>query len=121
MERKPHARLKAWKSAMDLVEEIYRTTENFPRHERFGLVSQMRRSAVSIPSNIAEGAARSSRKELLNFLSIARGSLSELDTQKEIAIRVGLMPPNQQLSNLLDQTSRLMTGLHKKLRSTIQP
>ena len=105
---------------MNLVVEVYRTTGKFPHSEQYGLVSQMRRAAVSVPSNIAEGAARSSRKEFANFLSIARGSLSELETQKEIAIRVGFMQQNVYIDNLLDRTSRLMTGLHKKLRSTIQ-
>ncbi len=120
MERKPHTNLEAWKVAMDLVVEVYRATGRFPQHERYGLVSQMRRAAVSIPSNIAEGAARSSRKEFANFLSMARGSLSELETQKEIAIRVGLMQQNVYIDKLLDRASRLMTGLHRKIRSTIQ-
>ncbi len=106
---------------MDLVEETYRITEHFPAHEKFGLTSQMRRAAVSIPSNIAEGAARDSNKEFVRFLSISRGSLSELDTQKEIAVRIGLLDNKNTLKmeELLEHTSKLMTGLHKKVKSTL--
>jgi four helix bundle protein len=79
--KRPHYILEAWKEAKKLVREIYQLTQGFPKDETFGLTSQMRRAAVSIPSNIAEGAARSGQKELLQFLNIARGSLSELETQ----------------------------------------
>ena len=85
MSEKPHKRLIVWQKAMDAVEEMYRLTEHFPSEERFGLVSQMRRASVSIATNIAEGAARQTTKERLQFLFISRGSLSELDTQLEIA------------------------------------
>jgi len=78
---KPHKKLKAWKLAMDIVADVYKITEKFPSDERFGLVSQIRRSVVSVSSNIAEGAGRNTQKEFVNFLHIARGSLSELDTQ----------------------------------------
>jgi four helix bundle protein len=78
---KPHKRLKAWQLAMDIAVDIYRTSENFPAEERYGLTSQMRRSAGSVPSNLAEGAGRQTKKEFTNFLHIAQGSLSELDTQ----------------------------------------
>jgi four helix bundle protein len=80
-----HYGLEVWKDAMRLVREVYRITERFPDSERFGLISQMRRAAVSAPSNVAEGAARSGRIELVRFLTIARGSLAELDTQVWIA------------------------------------
>jgi len=73
--------LKAWQEAMELVKEIYRVTRDFPKEEIYGLVSQMRRAAVSIPSNISEGAARGGDREFIQFLIIARGSLSELETQ----------------------------------------
>lgn len=76
---------------MDLVEEIYKITALFPRDELYALTNQMRRAAVSVPSNIAEGAARTGSKEFLYFLSIARGSLSELETQLQIAERLGYM------------------------------
>jgi four helix bundle protein len=80
-----HHDLRAWQEAMALVNAVYLATARFPEAERFGLVPQMRRAAVSVPSNIAEGAARGSKKEFTRFLLIARGSLSELDTQFRVA------------------------------------
>ena len=80
-----HKDLQVWQEAMVLVTEIYRLSENFPESEKFGLTSQIRRSAISIPSNIAEGFARKRNKELIQFLYISIGSLSELETQYEIA------------------------------------
>ncbi len=81
--------LRVWQAAMDLVEKIYRLTQKFPTQEAYGLTNQLRRAAVSIPSNIAEGHARQHTKEYLNFLSVAQGSLAELQTQIEIASRLG--------------------------------
>ena len=78
---KTHRDLKVWIDSINLVTKIYTFTNNFPKEELFGITSQIRRAAVSIPSNIAEGAARTSKKEFLNFLSIALGSASELETQ----------------------------------------
>jgi four helix bundle protein len=89
-DKRPHERLVVWQDAMSLVEAVYRLTATFPDSERFGLTRQMRRAAVSVPSNIAEGAARRSTAEYLRFLSIARGSLAELDTQIQIASRLEL-------------------------------
>lgn len=86
---KPHKKLDVWKVSIGLVQQIYKATGVFPKHEIYGLTSQMRRAAVSIPSNISEGAARQTKKELINFLHIARGSLSELDTQLDIALNLG--------------------------------
>lgn len=83
-----HKDLDIWKLSMDFVIEIYKMTNSFPSEEKFGLVNQMRRAAVSIPSNIAEGAGRKSRKENIQFLYIALGSLTELDTQLIIADRL---------------------------------
>lgn len=104
---------------MELVEVIYRVTATFPSQEQFGLVSQMRRAAVSVPSNLAEGAARDGSREFARFLSIARGSLSELDTQYQIAIRLGYGEPDpMQVEALLERTSKLITGLHKKMKET---
>jgi len=80
-----HKDLIVWQRAMQLVVDVYRSTKSFPREETHGLISQMRRAAVSIPSNIAEGKGRYSRKELSQFLLNARGSLLELETQIEIA------------------------------------
>ena len=114
---KPHKRLEAWKQSMDLVIEIYRTTENFPGQEVYGLTNQIRRAAVSIPSNIAEGAARQTKKEFSNYLHMAQGSLSELDTQIEIASRLGYL--NDKTWRILDQRmeriDKMITGLIRHL------
>ena len=80
--------LRVWQVAMDLVEQVYQLTRGFPKHEMYGLTSQMQRAAISIPSNIAEGHTRAHSKEYLHHLSIARGSLAELQTQLEIARRL---------------------------------
>ena len=85
---KSHKDLKVWQESMDLVIQIYKLVENFPKHEIYGLSSQIRRAAVSIPSNIAEGAGRSGEKEFIRFLYIALGSLSEVETQLEISQRL---------------------------------
>ena len=85
---RPHKNLDVWKESVALATEIYKITSNFPKSEIYGIVSQMRRAAVSVPSNIAEGAARNSDKEFAQFLNIAGGSLSELDTQVEISFNL---------------------------------
>src|SRR6266850_6241194 len=90
---KPHKKLIAWRKSMDLVERVYELSKNFPREEVYGLSSQMRRAAISAPSNIAEGAAGRSSVQFRNYLSVAIGSLNELDTQLEIAQRVGYVNP----------------------------
>jgi len=112
-----HYDLQAWKKAIILVQEIYNLTKSFPKEEIYGLVSQMRRAAVSVPSNIAEGAARSSKKEFIRFLTISRGSLSELETQLIISARLGYMERSNNIFLSLDQVSRLITGLQKRLSS----
>jgi len=89
--KRKHHELQVWQEAMALVKEIYRITASFPKEEVYALTSQMRRAAVSIPSNIAEGAARNGDKEFLQFLAIARGSLSELETQLLIANDLGYL------------------------------
>lgn len=93
MERK-YQRLQVWQEAIELVTDVYRLTSHFPDSEKFALVSQMRRAAVSIPSNIAEGAGRGSDKEFRRFLLIARGSLQELETQLIISDRLGFPYPD---------------------------
>lgn len=92
---KTHKDLGVWKSAITLATGVYEVTSAFPKEEIFGLASQMHRAAVSIPSNIAEGAGRNGDKEFLRFLSIAAGSASELDTHIEIAIAVGIGNPEK--------------------------
>jgi four helix bundle protein len=105
--------LNVWRCAMDLVLEVYRATGSFPRQEIYGLTSQMRRSAVSVPSNIAEGKGRFSRKELLQFLFHARGSLLELQTQITIARELDFLPARQsdKLTEMADEVGRLLNGL----------
>ena len=88
---KTHKDLDIWKLGIELVERIYKKTQHFPKVEMYGLTSQMRRAAISYPSNIAEGAARNSKKEFLQFLYISLGSLSELETQLIIANRIGYL------------------------------
>lgn len=87
----PPRRLHAWRHGKEVAKRIYQVTQRFPRDERFGLVSQLRRSAVSMPSNIAEGTGRGSTADFLRFLYIARGSLNELDTQLEISGELGYL------------------------------
>jgi len=108
--KRNHRSLKAWQKAIELVERVYGETRKFPKEELFGLTSPMRRAAVSVPANIAEGAARSGTKELVRFLSIAEASLSELDTHVEIANRLGYLK-NDQLHDEIDALSALLMGL----------
>jgi four helix bundle protein len=102
---------------MDLAMEIYRATEKFPGEERFGLVSQMRRCSVSIPSNIAEGMARHAPKETIQFLFVAIGSASELDTQLELSKRLGFLSDAQwsPLSQRLTDVDRMLAGLKRHM------
>ena len=85
---RPHENLNVWKKAVDFVVEVYKTTEHFPKEERFGLTSQIRRASVSVAANIAEGAARKSIKEFSHFLSNAQGSASEVETELLISFRL---------------------------------
>ena len=103
---------------MDLVVEVYKATEHFPAEERFGLMSQMRRCSVSIPSNIAEGMARRAAKETIQFLYVATGSASELDTQLELSKRLGLLSEAQwdSLSRRLTDVDRMLAGLRNHMR-----
>jgi four helix bundle protein len=114
---KPHKNLEAWKQSMDLVVEIYQATKQFPNQEAYGITNQVRRAAVSVPSNIAEGAARQTKKEFANFLHVAQGSLSELDTQIEIANRLGFIDGNcrDKLTAKMEPIDKMMTGLIRHL------
>lgn len=89
-----HKQLNVYKKSVELVSEIYRLTENYPKAEAFGLTSQMRRAAVSIPSNLSEGASRKSEKDRKRFYRISRSSLVELDTQLEISINLNYLNNN---------------------------
>lgn len=107
-----------WQKAMDLVELVYQATRQFPKEELYGLTSQVRRSAVSIPSNIAEGQARKSTAEFLNFLSIANGSRAEMETQILLARRLKYVTNDtaRQILNLSEEVNRLLNGLMNSLK-----
>ncbi|NEV62352.1 four helix bundle protein [Thiorhodococcus minor] len=108
----------AWQKSMDLVDEIYRLTRQFPPEEKFGLSNQLRRAAVSIPSNIAEGQGRQSQAELIRFLQIAHGSLREVETQIMIACRQAYIMPAEEKRTLemSAEAGRLIQGLINKLK-----
>jgi four helix bundle protein len=113
MGEKPHKRLEAWRKSLDLAVSIYEATATFPTEERFGIVAQIRRAAVSVPSNIAEGAARGSKKFFGSALHIARASLSELDTQIAISTRLGYLDDGTSLRlvRAMDEVDRILNGL----------
>ena len=110
-----HQKLNVWIESMALVKQLYTTTERFPKEEIYGLTNQMRRAAVSIPSNISEGAARNSKKEYLRFLYIARGSLSELETQILIAVDIGYISKDTGLLQQIEKVFALLSGLIKSV------
>ena len=103
---------------MVLIEKIYELTKDYPSSENYGLTNQMRRAAVSIPANISEGAARQTKKEFIQFLHMAQGSLSELDTHFEISERLGYLEENslRELSLLMNDVDKMLTGLIKSLK-----
>ncbi len=114
--------LKIWSKSINLTVAVYKATENYPNEERFGLISQSRRSAVSIPSNIAEGAGRNTSKEFNNFLGIANGSCYELQTQLIVANRLKLLK-DAELAHLLtqiDELQKMNYGLQKMLKTKSQ-
>lgn len=113
-----HRDLIVWQKAMDLVTAVYRLTEGFPKSELYGLTSQIRRCAASIPANIAEGQGRRLAGEFLQFLGNARGSLLELDTHLEIAVRVGMLnrESHSTLMEQLMEVRKLLNGLMRSIR-----
>lgn len=115
---RPHERLDVWNKAVELVLTVYKNTESFPNDEKFGLTSQIRRAAVSIPANVAEGAARQSSKEFAYFLSNAQGSASELETELLIAHRLGYLGENNyhEMRSKLDSIGRMIVGLSQHLK-----
>jgi four helix bundle protein len=112
---KTHKDLEVWKRSLDLVEKVYAMTRSFPKEEVYGLSLQMRRAAVSVPSNIAEGAARGSHKEFIQFLYVALGSLEELETQFILACRVGFMA-DRSLPGMIDEIRKMLLGLLRFLK-----
>lgn len=113
MDGKGYRSLKVWERSMELAEEVYRLTDEMPDTERYGLISQMQRSAVSIASNIAEGHSRSHTGDFLKHLSYARGSLSELETQLTLAVRVGRLPRESAVPawDLCQEVGKMLTAL----------
>jgi four helix bundle protein len=110
-----HKDLEVWKKAMDLAAQVYSLTARFPKEELYGLTSQIRRSAVSIPSNIAEGAARHSRKEFIHFLHIASGSVAELETQLLLATLMGFISRDNPLPQT-EEVRKMLLGLLRSLK-----
>lgn len=119
---KPHKRLLAWQKSMNLVVMLYELTKSFPQEEIYGSTSQIRRAAVSVPSNISEGAAGRSTDQFRNFPGIAIGSLNEVSTQLEIAHRIGYtnVAAYDEAQSLIDECLALTYGLKKKLINDLQ-
>ncbi len=108
-----------WQKAMDLAELIYTSKSGLPKEEIYGLTSQMRRSAVSIPSNIAEGRSRNTKEEFLQFLVISKGSLSELETQVLLSVRINYLTVEQseKILSLCSEVGKLITSFQLKLKN----
>ena len=116
---KSHKDLDVWRAAIDMARDIYELTKAYPKEEQYGIVSQMRRSAVSIASNIAEGAARQGNKEFIQFLYVALGSASELDTQIEVSRKIGLGDSKAllELQKDLESISKMLQGLIRSVKN----
>jgi four helix bundle protein len=117
---KSHRDLIVWQKSMDLVVNVYRATESFPKAEVYGLTSQIRRAVASIPANIAEGQGRRLTKEFLYFLANSRGSLWELDTHLESAMRLGFLSPetHEELRSQMDEVGRMLNGLMRSVSNS---
>lgn len=120
LNQRPHKRLKVWQQAVSLVVKIYGLTEKFPRNEEFGLKAQIRRAAVSVPSNIAEGLTRRTPKDKVHFLNTSQGSLSEIDTQAEICLRLGYLSEEEFVGMEKDlvEVQMLLSGLSRSIGSS---
>ena len=118
---RPHEKLDVWKLAIEMVVDVYECTNGFPADEKYGLTSQIRRAAVSIPANIAEGAARQHDKEFLQFLSVAQGSSSELETELLIAMRLGYMGSDNytRIYEEINTVARMIVGLSNHIRERV--
>jgi four helix bundle protein len=115
---RPHKKLELWKEAVELVVIIYEITNNFPKEEEYGLKSQLKRAAVSVPSNISEGLTRRTNADKIHFLNIADGSLSEIDTQLEISLRLKFIDTTKYeiIENKLIIIQKLLSGLIRSLK-----
>ena len=118
---KTHKDLEVWKASIEMVTKIYQATRNFPKEEIYGLTNQMRRAAVSVPSNIAEGAGRNSSKEFLQFLYFATGSLSELETQIIIAYNLQYInnEQKQDIDIFINTIFKMLSGLMQSVKKRI--
>ncbi len=114
---KTHRDLDVWKMSMEFIVDLYRITEHFPVQEKFGLVSQIRRVGVSIPSNIAEGASRASSKEFRYFISVALGSATELETQLEIAFKLGLVISVEREMECLSKIRKMLIIMKRSIET----
>ena len=112
-----HKDLEVWKKSIELVKEIYTITTKFPNSELYGLTSQMRRSAISVPSNLAEGSAKFSDNDTLRFIDISLGSLAELETQVIIAKELNFINDNTQVLEHIKQINAMFIGLRKYLKA----
>lgn len=117
MSRQSFKELIVWQKAMEMVTDVYKATMNFPDSEKYGLTSQIRRCAVSVPSNIAEGHGRRTDGEFLQFLGHARGSLCELETQLLVASNVGFLNDTSPLFGQIEEVGKILTGLRKSVRN----
>lgn len=119
MNIKSYRDLIVWQKSMDMVQLVYRITRTFPDEERFGLISQLRRGAVAVPSNIAEGYGRNSTQDYVRFLKMATGSLYEVQTQLEIAARESFLnePDKVSISGLLEEIEKMLVSIIKKLNN----
>lgn len=117
-EKRPHESLKVWSKSIGFVKDVYGLTGDFPDSERYGLISQLRWAAVSIPTNIAEGASRKTRKEYVQFLYVARGSLSEIETLLHISEQLKFVekPSYDILRNKTEFIGRMLTALINSLK-----
>lgn len=118
---KSYQDLEVWRKAMVLTKDIYRVTVSFSGEEQFGLINQMRRAAVSIPSNIAEGHARAGKNEFRHFVSVAMGSTAELETQILLSADLGYLqePEKESVLTQLDAIGKMLRGLYKSLASSL--
>jgi len=123
MSRNSYRDLEVWRKSMDLVVQCYDATHAFPANEKYGLMGQIQRAAVSVPANIAEGQARENRKEFLHHLSIAHGSVAELETHIEIASRIGYLKVDvaHRLFGQTEEVGRMINGLRRSLRQARPP